>query len=248
MEYDKFLVSLYESGGHNSLPSLFIEVFKQSDRCVLKLNLFKEKQGWLFVYLEKNCLCVDLKKAREFIFNADFFNQNEYLFVIRSLNKMYVGERGKVSAKEKKIEGINKKYNELLEKKKEQEKVDKNQIVDDIVQKMFSDQSFMFFEQTKKQLNSLFSTSKRAKELEEKIAFSKFAKSYSGGETHYAGVVYKNNQVYAIGVGQKENLDDLKLVSGNSYQFFDSMSQGKNEDYGVFMMFRRASDGDVVFL
>lgn len=247
MEYDKKLISLYENLNLKGLPLGFIEIDKRAEKCFIKVNLYKHKNGWLFAFLKEKCFIFDLSKRKEFIFNDDFFDQNEYLFCIKNNNFTLYGLFGNVSDCDEKIKKINDKFFKLEKQKEELYSQDKNLIVDNIMLKMFGFCSTLFFEQTKKQLSGLFASSKREKILEEKIAFSKFVKTETQSDVCYAGVVYKNNFAYAVGVGHKESFDDLSLKSGNSYQFF-SLCDDENINGGIFMTFRRASDGDLCFV
>lgn len=247
MEYEKKLISLYENISLKGLPLGFIEIEKRAEKCILKVNLYKHKQGWLFIYLKEKCLVFDLSKHKEFIFNDEFFNQNEYLFCIKNKTATLFGLLGKIEDIETKLQRIDAKFLKLEKEKEQLYSQDKNLIVDNIMLKMFGFCSTLFFEQTKKQLSCLFAHSEREKLLESQVAFSKFVKTENEGDVCYAGIVYKNNSAYAVGVGHKENFDDLTLKSGNSYQFF-ALNDSEKQDGGVFMTFRRASDGDLCFV
>jgi len=247
MEYEKKLISLYENISFKGLPLGFIEIDKRAEKCFLKVNLYKHKQGWLFVYLKEKCLVFDLSKRKEFIFNDEFFNQNEYLFCVKNSNASLFGLMGDVKDIEDKIRKIDTKFKKLEYEKEQLYSQDKNLIVDNIMLKMFGFCPSLFFDQTKKQLSCLFAHSEREKFLESQVAFSKFVKTENDSDVCYAGIVYKNNNAYAVGVGHKENFDDLTLQSGNSYQFF-ALENGEKQSGGVFMTFRRASDGDLCFV
>ena len=163
MEYEKKLVSLYENLSFSGLPLAFIEIKKEADVCKLSVSLYKEKQGWLFVYLKEKCFCLDLSKRREFIFHDEFFDQNEYFFVIKNVKLSLFGKIGNVTLMKEKIVKINNKFSELLKKDAWLASDDKNQIIDEIIFQMFSQKCMMFFEQTKSQMQSVFMQNKRAK-------------------------------------------------------------------------------------
>jgi len=250
MEYENFLVSLYDNLSLKGLPIAFIEVKKESDKVKLKLNLFKSKKGFLFIYLQDKCYLLNLESGHEFIFNDEFYNQNEYLFCIKYGLKTLYGESGNVTQKQEKLKKIDLKYSKVLDELKQDAKLDKNKLVDDIVKKMFGKTGTLFYDQTKKQLQTIFSSSKRAKFLEEEIPMSKFVVSEMGSDAHFAGIVYRDNSPYAIAVGHKESFDNLALKSGDSYQFY-KIPQNKRtggDAAGVFLTFRRASDSDVVYI
>ena len=62
MEYERKIVSLYENLAFSGLPVAFVEMKKEAEKVKLCVSLFKEKQGWLFVYLKVKCFCLDLSK------------------------------------------------------------------------------------------------------------------------------------------------------------------------------------------
>lgn len=245
MEYEKKLVSLYENLYFSGLPLAFIEIKKESDVCKLSVSLYKDKHGWLFIYLKEKCFCLDLSRRQEFIFHDDFFCQNEYFFVIKNVKRSLFGKIGNVTKMKEKVLKINNKFSELLKKDAWLAGDDKNQIVDEIVYQMFSQKSTMFFDQTKSQMQIIFMQNKRAKNLEKKIEKSKFVQIGENKDASFAGVVYKENGVYAISVGNIEEIDDLSLQSDNAYQFFPV--EGR-PCLGIFLTSRRASDADVCFV
>ena len=245
MEYEKKLVSLYENLSFSGLPLAFIEIKKEADVCKLSVSLYKEKQGWLFVYLKEKCFCLDLSKRREFIFHDEFFNQNEYFFVIKNVKRSLFGKVGNVTLMKEKIVKINNKFSELLKKDAWLASDDKNQIIDEIIFQMFAQKCMMFFEQTKSQMQSVFMQNKRAKNLEKKIEKSKFVQIGENEDASFAGVVYRKESAYAISVGHVEEIENLSLQSESAYQFFPV--DGKPE-LGIFLTSRRASDADVCFV
>lgn len=245
MEYEKKLVSLYENLNFSGIPLAFIELKKESDRCLLSVSLYKKKSGWLFVYLKEKCYCLNLSKRREFIFYDDFFNENEYFFVIKNVQCSLFGKIGNVQFIKEKISKINNKFCELLKKDSWLACDDKNQITDEIVFQMFSQKCDLFFEQTKSQMQLVFMQNKRAKFLESKIGKSKFVQIGKNEDATYAGVVYNENSVCAICVGHIEEIEQLSLQSENAYQYFPVDGE---PDLGIFITSRRASDADVCFV
>ena len=103
MEYEKKLVSLYENLSFSGLPLAFIDIKKESNVCKLSVSLYKDKQGWLFIYLKEKCFCLDLSRRQEFIFHDDFFCQNEYFFVIKNVKRSLFGKIGNVSLMNEKL-------------------------------------------------------------------------------------------------------------------------------------------------
>lgn len=245
MEYEKKLVSLYENLSFSGLPLAFIDIKKESNVCKLSVSLYKDKQGWLFIYLKEKCFCLDLSRRQEFIFHDDFFCQNEYFFVIKNVKRSLFGKIGNVSLMNEKVIKINNKFSELLKKDAWLAGDDKNQIVDEIVFQMFSEKCTLFFDQTKSQMQAIFMQNKRAKNLEKKIDKSKFVQIGDNCDASFAGVVYKAESVYAISVGNIEEIENLSLQSENAYQFFPVENK---PCLGIFLTSRRASDADVCFV
>lgn len=245
MKYEKKIVSFYDNPNFSSVPICFLEIDKQGEKCKLTLSLFKEKKGYFFICKNNRCFVRDLSKQRTFIFDDDFFDGNEYLFVIKNKNISLFGRIGKVEDVLKKIESINKKYLELLDLKKIEQSTDKNQITDWIVSKMFGEDEKMFFNQTKRQLENAFLTQKRSLFLEKTIPMSKFVQFGEEDDISFAGIAYRKNQAYAIIVGHKEKIEHLSLKSGHQYQFVGIENQPES---GIFLISRRATDADVCFV
>lgn len=245
MEYERKIVSLYENLAFSGLPVAFVEMKKEAEKVKLCVSLFKEKQGWLFVYLKVKCFCLDLSKKREFIFHDDFFNENEYFFVLKNNQKTLFGKIGTISNMQTKNEKIITKFQELSKQKKYLSSFDKNLIVSSIVLKMFQKEENMFFDQTKRQVQTIFMMNKRYKPLENKIPSSKFVKIGEGDDCGFAGIVYKNNIAFAITIGFKGEIENISLENESAFQFF---ACEKQPNCGIFLQLRRATDADICFV
>lgn len=244
MEYDKKLVSLYDNKNFMGVPKCVVEIFKQGNRCLLKVSLWKGG-GWFFVFVQNKCYFLDLSKTNDFIFDDDFFNKNDYLFVIRTKRVCLYGKIGEVSSFENKLSKIEIKFKELCSREKWRESCDKNLIVEKIVSKMFGASENLFFEQLQSRLQNLFSANKRCVELEKKIRCSKFVELGKDGDKMFVGIVYKNNVAFAIAFGRKVCFDELVLQSDNFYSFYETENSPSN---GICLVCRLASDADMCFV
>ncbi len=239
MEYDKFCVSLYDS---SPLPKMYVSIEKRADQ--LRVRLFQSQftKGVLFIHSAgKNALIRITGPHDEFLLKSGFEFDKTYFVQFVSGEKSYVGSRGEVKDREKIVATFRAKYDEIRKRDKELLSPDKNLATDEIIVKMFGHQSTFFFDQTKRQLTSLFMSSKRAGVLENIIPYSKFCIA-SEAEQAYLGVVYQKGKAYAVGIGYCDRGMD-KLKNQASYQYFYDK---KGEGPGYFLTFRRASDGDVV--
>lgn len=245
MKYEKKIVSFYDNPNFSSVPICFLEIDKQVEKYKLSLSQLKEKDGYFFICKKNRCFVKDLSKQRIFIFYEDFFDENEYLFVIKSKKCSLFGRIGKIENLSQKIKNIDKKYLELLNQKKIGESIDKNKITDWIVSKMFGEDEKMFFNQTKKQLENAFLTQKHCFLLEKTIPESKFVQFGEKDDVSFVGITYQKNQPYAIIVGHKERIENLSLESGQKYQFVGIEDEPES---GIFLICRRATDADVCFV
>lgn len=244
MQYEKKLVSLYDDLSFSKLPVSFIEVEKMPGCCQLSLNLFKDKSGWLFVVVKNKCFVRKISSKKEFVFERDLFEENDCLFVVRNEKYSLFGKVGEIQNIKEKVEKIEKKFRELDSEENVKNSTDKNEIVDWIVEKMFSFQENLFFLQIKKQLEIAFMTHKRSEFLENKIHSSKFVQIGCGDDVFFAGVVYRKNQPYAISVGHEDAFLNFEKTCGE----FQCFCSENNSDQCIFLVFRRASDADVCFV
>lgn len=244
MEYERKVVSLYGDMSFSGLPVSFVEIRKEADKVKMIVSLFKEKSGWIFVCLKNKCFCFDLSKRREFIFDDDFFCENEYFFVIINSEKSLFGKIGNPDNIDEKYEKIKRKYESIKKQNEYLSSYDKNFITHSLVLKMFGAEESIFFEQTKRQMQTLFMMNKRFKPLESRIPFSKFVKVGDGEEFGVAGVVYKNNKAFAIAVGFQSQIENYDFDQ-SSLQFFDCKTINSG---GIFLSCRSATDAEICFV
>ncbi len=232
MVYDSVIISL--QGENGALPTKFVELKKRSDELILKFYQKEKSDGILFVYANKKfmlmriatCLC-------EFRLENSF--EDDFVFCYKTGSQTFSGMKGEVSGEKEIMQTFEEKYRKLQTENKDD---DLNALTDNIMQTLFLRQENSFFEHTKKELFGLFSSCKRADELEKIIPFSRFVELQDDGA--FAGIVYRNKVPFAIGVGFK---DANSLVNHGLYQYFFSKNAGDN---GYFLSFRRATDGDRV--
>ena len=230
---------------------MFICFQKRAKQLSLKLVSKSLKKGVLFLCANGKVMYKKITEKEDgFILNEAFIFEENYIFCFINHRELFVGQKGEVKQKEKIIDYFKNQYEKICnEKKQPVENFDKNYVVDNIVCKLFSSYSLLFFEQTEKQLSSLFALCERAKVVESIIPNSKFIKCGEEGESSYVGVVYKNNIPYAIGIGFDYNVN--QFIKEGSYQFvYDKKSNGEIEKEGksFFFSFRRVSDADIIFL
>lgn len=244
MQYEKKLVSLYDNLSFSKLPVCFITLDKNPESCRLTLSLFKDSDGWLFVFVKNKCFVRKILMSKEFVFERNVFDGNDCFFVVRSEKCSLFGKIGEVQNIEAKVVKVEKKFHELKMRESVKSSTDKNQIVDWVIEKMFSFQEKTFFWQTKNQLEVAFMTHHRSEFLEKKIQSSKFVEMGDENDKFFAGVVYRKNQPYAISVGHKEKISEFEKTCGE----FQCFCLEDKPEYAVFLVFRRASDADVCFV
>ena len=241
MEYEKFIVSLYHDGKDLLQSEMILSVEKRSQKSQVTIENCVYKNGVLFIYVNKKYYIAFIDICKTIIFNEQFSCENDYLFCLYINGERYVGEKGKQDNKNKILENIDKKYKEMKENVY-YDVMDKNQVVDRVIQKVFSNQSELYFNIFKSYLSKLFSTFKRSEELEHFFKNSKFIKSTSGGEDTYAGIIYKNNRPYVLAFGFGSN-DIFKNVDR---RYIRILVEGDNH-YKVFLCLRKASDGEILY-
>ena len=246
VEYDKKILSLYTFKGN--APKAFVTITKRAEKIYILLSLKIVKTGVLFVFSSDKIFFVTNINVNQEVLLKDNFNFEDDYFIA------FYGEEDKLFSKNlldasycaimEKFENL---FNEIcLRRREEQAKQqDRNFIVDSITSKMFGFLPLGFYSLSKNQLYSLFSTQNRAENIEKIIPCSRFIKSGEGNDEIYAGVVYKNNVPYAVAIGFKSGSKINKPVHESSYQYF---YQKENEKEGYFLSFRRASDGDIVWI
>ena len=249
MVYDKFLISLYSIS--SPLPKAFVVIHKRAEELFACIEQSKFEGGLLYICSSKGVIGYEVKeKDKAFKLPSDFSFESSYYVKFITRNDSLTGKRGiglDIKQIEERIDGC---YKEMIRKQKQTLALceDKNILVDQIVYKMFGSCSTAFFESTEKQLFTLFSNCKRASEIEKIIPCSKFVKSGTKGDEAYVGIVYKNNLPYAIGIGFAMDSQALELVHENSYQLFYAKEKGLEKNKTYFMSFRKASDGDLVWI
>lgn len=240
MEYDKFCISLYDK---SPLPKMYVSVEKRSDKLCVRLFQSSFLPGVLFVHSAgKNALMKICSSKDEFLLKSGFDFYQSFFVEFISGDKIFIGSKGEVENKPRLMATFMDKYKQVLDHDQKLLCPDKNLATDEIMKKMFGNSSTFFFDQTKRQLNSLFMSRSRASHLESIIPSSRFCVAKSSGDEAYAGVVYKQGRAYAVGIGFLESSFD-RLTSEASYQYFYDKNQ---KDKGYFLSFRRASDGDIV--
>lgn len=249
MQYDKFLISLYQHGGF--IPQLFVVFNKRAGDVVIKVEQGVFKKGWLYVFSDNKISSVEIvRMGQESVLHKEFKFESDYYLAYFTNDKFFVGCKGNIKNKEKVLIKFKEMQNEKIKAYKNTDVLlDKNHIVDLLIKKMFGRVNICFFEQTKNQLFCIFKNSSRYEELEKIIPFSKFIKTGMDGDESYIGIVYKNNIPYALGIGRKVD-DEHYPIDGNEYQFFYNKADvgaGKVKN-GYLLCFRRASDGDNIII
>ncbi len=226
---------------------MFVSIKKRADKLLLEVIQKRFIKGTLFLYSKGKYIAFSVDKNKiEVYLSDDFKYYNDYFICFSGENVKYVGGRGdvgdvklimnnfeKIGKTERKnnlIEGINQ---------------DRNKVTDEIMHKMFGFLPVGFYELARKQLYDLFSSCKRAVELESLIPYSKFIEVGMAEDKTFVGVVYKNNLPFAIAIGFNAQINKNNLIHENSYQYF---YKNGRELKGYFLSFRRASDGDVVWI
>lgn len=246
MEYDKYLVSLYDSSTFSGMSRGVLQVAKLSNKVELIFNT-NFYHGFVFVLNKDSCHVFELEREQKYIFNDKFNFYDDYLFYIVLKDKCLFGRKGKIVFNDKLLNELKEKSEKLKDQAKQKLKVmqDKNFITDDIMSKVFGERSLLFFENCKQSLESLFSTNERNKELENIIPTSKFIRVV---DDNYAGIVYDSGLPKCLAMGYSSTQFDQSLDSCKFQCFYKNDENMENLLEGYFLTFRRASDGEQVFI
>ena len=241
MEYEKFIVSLYEAKSKTQ-SGVFLYVEKRADKSTLSIKNSPSDYGFVFVYFNGKCIFVPVNKKLSFNFDEEFSDNNDYLFCFYCESKKYFGKKGNIKEEKKILSAIENKYQTVKNLSISELEFDKNNVIDDLMQKMFGLESELYFKLAKAKLSNIFACFERCEMLEEKFKNSKFVKSENGIENSFAGIIYKRNKPFAIAVGFAGNEDEI--FADERYNFYSINTVCGNK--GIFLSFRRASDGDIV--
>lgn len=240
MVYDKAHISLFASG--DPLPKMLAWIEKRDKALRLVLSQQVGQRGTLFAfcggkYLYASiCARVSSIPLDGFEFGADYFLA---FYPDDPSQSVLVGEKGRFP-RAKLLEKFSLKLANLKSGAAEPEL---NLVVDNMMKKMFGFLPTAFFDQTKPQLVGLFSSARRAKELEDIFPSSKFIFAPSGGEDAFVGIIYRDKVPYALGIGYRAD-EHIPLHEG-AFQFvFDKQDVKK----GYFLLFKRVADGDNVII
>ena len=241
MEYERFIVSLYKRDEKTVQSGVFLYVEKNGAVSRVTIKNCPSQSGVLFVYFNKKCIQVSFSGNFTFNFNEEFSQQNDYLFYLCYGENRCVGQVGNIGDKKKVLAAIERQYQKIRNVTQLNGEIDKNEIVDNIIYKVFSRTSDLYFQLSKNQLAQLFATFKRCDDLENMIKFSKFIQSSDDYDKSYVGIVYKKNTPYAIAVGFC--CDKFHFIADGRFKFLPFED---NQEEGIYLSFRRASDGDLI--
>ena len=247
MEYEHKLISLY---GESPLPKMFIELCKKSSGVTLCIKSTKEIFGQLFVWANKRVIKKEVQSNKLLILPSWVGFEDDFVFVFFTNKERLVGSSNSKKDYSVIINHISKLYQAQKEEQSQEIFYDKEEVVSNIIKKVFGFRCLSFFEQTKNQLGNLFSCLDRAVSIEKIIPYSKFVYSGEEGDRSYIGIVYKNNLPFVIGVGFDME-ESNHLVNDVSYQlFYNDKSQqllAKNQQIVCFT-FRSCFDGENIWL
>ncbi len=244
MEYEQFIVSLYKEGELSCQSGMFICAQKRADKTIITLDNARKDAQYLFIHFKTKCILIKIDNKSTFLLDHEFTKQESYLFCLYCEGEKFIGIYNNVGKLGKILKAIDQQYLKL--KNERQFVINKNKVTDDLVYKLFNVvRNDTFFDQIKDNLIHLFSVFSRNKDLENMFKCSKFIECKNGDENSYLGIIYRDNKPFLLAVGC-EKPEAIVPADVGQYCYITSQTF-QNGQQGVFLSFRRASDGELYF-
>ncbi len=230
MEYEK---KVYCLECENSDEKKFIYLEKRADKLILSIKHCDFQSGELCVYSNGHYQFFDVNSQNAiYELNDEFSYFNDYFFVFFCEN-IFSNELSWCLNENNIFNELSKHHTLKKNMLKINQIQNDNIVIDEIMLAMFEKNNVDFFDYNKSHFENLFLSFNRFYELEKIINNSKFVISSNKENNFVAGIIYRNNIPYAVGIGAT-----CKNITLKNAQKFE-LPNGEN----IFLNFRKASDG-----